>query len=62
MTIMFITFIILAALAFKLGVYSALFSIFKFAFASVFFVAGGLILWLLWKRVSRGKARTITAN
>jgi hypothetical protein len=50
---MFITFMILAVLAFKLGVYSVLISVLKFVFTTLFFAAGGFILYLLWKRRSR---------
>jgi hypothetical protein len=52
MIIMFITFIILAILAFKLGVYSVLFAVLKAALATLLFLSGGFILYALWKRFS----------
>jgi len=53
MIIMFITFIILAIMSFKLGVYSVLFAVLKAALATLFFLTGGFILYALWKRFSR---------
>jgi hypothetical protein len=49
MIIMFITFIILAILSFKLGVYSVLFAVLKAALATLFFLTGGFMLYALWK-------------
>ena len=53
MIIMFITFIILAILSFKLGAYSILLAVMKATLATLFFLTGGFILYALWKRFSR---------
>jgi len=57
MIIMFITFIILAILSFKLGVYSVLFAVLKAALATLLFISGGFILYALWKRMSGKTSR-----
>ena len=52
MIIMFITFIILAILSFKLGVYSVLFAVLKAALATLLFLTGGFVVYALWKRMA----------